>query len=275
KHLKRALKLAGLVKVSNEVIEETFDEIKRTLYEELDYEHEAENVLFFYDYYKDHPNIETPQLIKELSSDKILTLTYVEGDSIKEVKAPRYDQETINNLGMLIFETMGRQIYQLQKVHSDPHPGNFAFRPDGTLVIYDFGAVKNIEDSVLTNYRALARDALDGRVDTIDQHLFTIGVRTPNSEPISTEYYQEWLDIILEPFASYHPYDFSKSRLHKDAAKKVRKEAFKYLGYFQPSPDTMQVDRVITGHYWTMVEMGVNASFRPIIDEIVLQQAPA
>ncbi|MCG8671671.1 MAG: AarF/ABC1/UbiB kinase family protein, partial [Pseudomonadales bacterium] len=128
KHLKRALKLAGLVKVSNEVIEETFDEIKRTLYEELDYEHEADNVLFFYDYYKDHPNIETPQLIKDLSSDKILTLTYVEGDSIKEVKAPRYDQETINNLGMLIFETMGRQIYQLQKVHSDPHPGNFAFR---------------------------------------------------------------------------------------------------------------------------------------------------
>lgn len=274
KHLRRALKLAGLVKVSDEVIEETFEEIRRTLFEELDYEHEGENVKFFYEYYKDHPKIITPELIEPLSTDKVLTLTYVEGDSIKDVKPPRYTQEAINEIGMLIFETIGKQIYQLKKVHSDPHPGNFAFRPDGSLIIYDFGAVKCIDDKVLENYRALAKDAFAGNVDSIDQHLYTIGVRTPNSDPIGTEYYQEWLDIIMEPFSSYQPYDFTHSRLHKRAAQKVRKEALKYLGYFQPSPDTMQVDRVLTGHYWTMVELGVNAAFRPLIDEIVLEQPP-
>lgn len=272
KHLRRALKLAGLVKVSDEIIEETFAEIKRTLFEELDYEHEGENVRFFYEYYKDHPKIVTPQLIEGLSSDKILTLTYVPGDSIKDVKPPRYSQETINELGLLIFETIGRQIYDLKRVHSDPHPGNFAFRPDGTLVIYDFGAVKCIDEKVLEKYRALARDAFAGNVAAIDQHLCNIGVRIPKSGSISNEYYQEWLDIIMEPFGDNTPYDFSQARLHTRAAKKVRKEALKYLGYFQPSPDTMQVDRVITGHYWTMVELGVNAAFRPLIDKIVLQQ---
>lgn len=273
KHLRRALKLAGLMKVSDEIIDETFNEIRRTLYEELDYEHEAENAKFFYEYYKDHPKIETPQIIESLSTDKILTLTYVGGDSIKEVKAPRYSQETINELGMLIFETIGRQIYQLKRVHSDPHPGNFAFRPDGTLVIYDFGAVKSINEEVLHKYRALAADALAGKAETIDQHLTDIGVRIPQSGAIGTEYYQEWLDIILEPFGNYEPYNFANARIHKLAAKKVRKEAFKYLGYFQPSPDTMQVDRVISGHYWTMVELGVEAAFRPLIDEIVLQKS--
>ncbi len=272
KHLRRALKLAGLVKVSDEIIEETFAEIKRTLFEELDYEHEGENVKFFYEYYKDHPKIVTPQLIESLSTDKILTLTYVPGDSIKEVKTPRYSQQTINELGMLIFDTIGRQIYELKRVHSDPHPGNFAFRPDGTLVIYDFGAVKCIDEDVLRKYRALARDAFAGKVDLIDQHLCDIGVRIPKSGAIDTGYYQEWLDIIMEPFGDYTPYDFSTARLHKQAAQKVRKEALKYLGYFQPSPDTMQVDRVITGHYWTMVELGVNAAFRPLIDEIVLKE---
>ncbi|MCG8312709.1 MAG: AarF/ABC1/UbiB kinase family protein [Pseudomonadales bacterium] len=272
KHLRRALKLAGLVKVSDEIIEETFSEIKRTLFEELDYENEGKNVQFFHEYYKDHPKIETPQLIESLSTDKILTLTFVEGDSIKEVKAPRYSQETINELGILIFDTIGRQIYHLKKVHSDPHPGNFAFRPDGTFIIYDFGAVKSVKEEVLTNYRALVKDALDGNIDTIDQHLHIMGVRTPNSGPIDNAYYQEWMDIIMEPFSSNSPFNFGESRLHKQAAKKVRKEAFKYLGYFQPSPDTMQVDRVLTGHYWTMVELGVNAAFRPLIDEIILEQ---
>lgn len=273
KHLRRALKLAGLVKVSDEIIEETFAEIRRTLYEELDYEHEAENAKFFYEYYKDHPKIETPQIIDELTTDKILTLTYVPGDSIKDVKPPRYSQDTINEIGMLLFETIGRQIYQLKRVHSDPHPGNFAFRPDGTLVIYDFGAVKEIDDSVLQKYRALAKDAFAGNVATIDQHLRDIGVRIPGSGEIGIDYYQEWLDIIMAPFGNYSPYDFSNAQLHKQAAKKVRKEALRYLGYFQPSPDTMQVDRVITGHYWTMVELGVKAAFRPLIDEIVLEKA--
>ncbi|PIE40947.1 MAG: ABC transporter, partial [Gammaproteobacteria bacterium] len=121
-------------------------------------------------------------------------------------------------------------------------------------------------------YRALVKDSLEGNIEAIDQHLFNMGVRTPGSGPISSDYYQQWLDIIMVPFSGYEPFDFGQSRLHKDAAKKMRKEAIKYLGYFQPSPDTMQVDRVLTGHYWTMVEMGVNVSFRPLIDEIVLQQ---
>ncbi|MCG8537765.1 MAG: AarF/UbiB family protein, partial [Pseudomonadales bacterium] len=55
KHLKRALKLAGLVKVSPEVIDKTFEEIRRMLYEELDYVHEAENIKLFSEYYEGHP----------------------------------------------------------------------------------------------------------------------------------------------------------------------------------------------------------------------------
>lgn len=273
KHLKRALKLAGLVKVNPEVIDQTFEEIRRMLYEELDYIHEAENIKLFRDYYQDHPYIIMPELIESLSSETVLTLSYVPGDSLQQVKQPQYSQDTINLIGYRIFETFGKQIYDLHAVHSDPHPGNFAFRPDGSIVLYDFGAVKRIPKETIEKLRGLVADAIEGKVDTLDTHLLAIGVRQEGGKKPDPEFYGEWLDIFMAPFRSYDPFDFSASNLHKRVLGKVKRDGLKYIGSFQPSPETMHVDRVISGHYWTMVDLGVNVSFRPLVDQIVLRKA--
>ena len=272
KHLKRALKLAGLVKVSAEVIDQTFEEIRRMLYEELDYVHEAENIKLFREYYKDHPYIVMPELIESLSAETVLTLTYVPGDSLQQVKQPEYSQDTINLIGYRIFETFGRQIYDLHAVHSDPHPGNFAFRPDGTIILYDFGAVKHIPEETIDKLRKLVTDAIEGKIDTLDSHLISIGVRQQGGKQPDVEFYNEWIDIVMAPFKDYTPYDFSQSNLHRRVMGKLKRDGLKYLGSFQPSPETMHVDRVISGHYWTMVDLGVKVSFRPLVDEIVLQK---
>ena len=272
KHLKRLLKLAGLVKVSADVMDQVFDEIRTMLYEELDYKHEADNLKLFGDYYRDHPYVVMPQLIESLSAETVLTLTLVEGDRLSDVKPPRYSQDTINLIGYRIFEIFGRQIYDLGAVHSDPHPGNFAFRPDGTIIIYDFGAVKKIPEETITKLRKLVADALAGKVDSIDHHMIEIGVRQPNGAAPDDAFYAEWLDIIMTPFLSYDPYDFAQANLHRRAMGKVKRDGLKYIGSFQPSPQTLAVDRVITGHYWTMVDLGVSVSFRPLVDEIVLQK---
>ena len=275
KHLKRALKLAGLVKVSPEVIDQTFEEIRRMLYEELDYVHEAENIKLFRDYYQNHPYIIMPELIESLSSETVLTLTYVEGDPLQKVKEPEYSQDTINLIGYRIFETFGRQIYDLRAVHSDPHPGNFAFRPDGRIVLYDFGAVKRIPEETIDKLRKLVSDAIAGNVDTLDEHLLAIGVRQLGGKEPDHEFYNEWLDIFMAPFRDYEAFDFSESNLHKRIMGKFKRDGLKYIGSFQPSPETMHVDRVISGHYWTMVDLGVKVSFRPLVDEIVLRKAAA
>lgn len=275
KHLKRALKLAGLVKVSPEVIDKTFEEIRRMLYEELDYNHEAENLKLFREYYRDHPYILMPDLIESLTAETVLTLTYVEGDSLQQVKQPAYNQETINLIGYRIFETWGRQIYDLHAVHSDPHPGNFAFRKDGSIVLYDFGAVKKLQEETIGKLRRLVAAAIDGQVENLDQHLIDIGIRQTDGRQPDPEFYSEWLDIFMAPFKDDTPFDFAASNLHKRVMGKVKRDGLKYLGSFQPSPETMHVDRVISGHYWTLVDLGVQASFRPLVKEIVLKQSAA
>ena len=272
RHLKRALKLAGLLKVNPEAVDRLFEEIRRMLYEELDYQHEAENIKLFNEYYRDHPYVLMPELIESVSAETVLTLTYVPGDSLQQVKAPAYSQDTINLIGYRLFEAFGRQIYEFRAVHSDPHPGNFAFRPDGKIVIYDFGAVKQLSAETIVQLRQLVADAIAGRVEEIDQHLLAIGVRQPEGKQPDPEFYQEWLNVVMGPFRDYQPFDFGRSDLHRKVMERIKRDAIKYLGSFQLSPETMYVDRVISGHYWTMVELGVVASFRPLVDEIVLQQ---
>ena len=41
------------------------------------------------------------------------------------------------------------QIFKLKTVHADPNPGNFAFRRDGRIIIYDYGCVKKLSETML------------------------------------------------------------------------------------------------------------------------------
>lgn len=275
KQIKRLFKMAGLVKLSKEIVDQTFDEIRDMLYEELDYNHEAENLKFFGEHYKDHPYIIVPDLIEELSSETVLTLSYIEGDTLQQVKSPKYNQETRNTLAYRLFDTMGRQIYELQRVHCDPHPGNFAFRPDGSIIIFDFGAVKEVSDNTIRIHRNLVTDAFDGKTNTLEKHLIDMGVRQAGGPDVPPSYFEEWHNIIMEPFTDDTPFDFSQSRVHTRVAKKIKRDAFKYLGAFQPSPETMHVDRVLSGHYWTLVDLEANISLRGLIKDILFTSQPA
>lgn len=60
---------------------------------------------------------------------------------------------------------------------------------------------------------------------------------------------------------SEQPYDFGGSKLHEEVVSRARK-SLKYWDAFQPSADTILVNRAIGGHYWTMKELGVNTAFR-------------
>jgi len=272
KQIKRLFKMAGLVRISKDAMDKIFHEIRTMLHEELDYQNEADNILFFAEHYKNHPYVQVPNLIKSLSTDTILTLTYLEGDSLTNLDESVYTQEKRNQLAYRLFETMGQQMFNLRVMHCDPHPGNFACRPDGTLIIYDFGAVKRVSAEAINHHRQLVTDIFDGRTDTIDKCLTDIGVRPDNGSVVPESYYQEWLNITMPMFSSDTPYDFGTTDVHIKSMQKVRTDALKYIGAFQPSPESMQINRVLTGHYWTMVNLKAKVALRPLIQTILLDE---
>lgn len=261
KHLRMALKLAGVLRVDKAMLDEVFGEIRRSLHDELDYVQEAENVRVFAAFHAGDPKIIVPRVFENYTSKRVLTLAYEPGDHISQVTAPLYSQDTINELGHRLFNAIGAQIFELNAVHCDPHPGNFAFRPDGAMIIYDYGCIKKIKPEIVESFRKTTQASLTGDFQALEKALIEMGVRnTENAPHIDRDFYEPWTTILMKAF-SEQPYDFRDSKLHEEIVARARK-SLKYWDAFQPSADTMLVNRAIGGHYWTMKELGVNTAFR-------------
>ena len=276
KQLRLALKLGGLIKLPKESVDQLFGEIRARLQEELDYENEARNIKLFREFHSqgntgDHGNgcVLIPAVFDELSSRRVLTMELVEGDHISEITPERYSQETINAIGRCIFRTMADQLFKFQCIHGDPHAGNFAFRPDGTVILYDFGCVKKLKPEIVEAYRNAVIAALHEDYAALDRYLIDLGARVEEKPPVDEAYYAMWRDIFIRPFADTEtPYDFAQSTVHKDVAAKTA-TVFKYLDYFKPPVETIFIDRMIAGHYWMMKRLGVQAAFRGELEAYV------
>lgn len=269
KQLRRILRLGGLLKVEEKVLDAIFDEIRNQLDEELDYDKEAAHVKLFHEFHRDNPLLVIPEVVDERTNDRVLTLTYEPGDDLETLRNdPEYDQPLRNHFGKLIFDTIGEQMFRLGTVHCDPHPGNFAYRKDGRLVIYDFGAVKRISEEDLAIFRRTMRAALEGDYRALEAGLRELGIRKEGGPEVSDDFYEGWVSLILPAFDE-KPFDFSRSRMHIHLAMRTRETPWKYLESFQPSARTLLVDRVLGGHYWTMVNLGVNTAFRENLEKVL------
>lgn len=274
KHLRMALKLAGVLPIKKDMLDAVFQEIRRSLYDELDYVKEAENARLFAQFHQDDAKIIVPRVYENLSSRRVLTLAYEPGDDIRQVKAPAYDQDTINALGHRLVEAIGRQIYDLHAVHCDPHPGNFAFRPDGSLIIYDYGCVKHIKPEIVEALRKVTLAAMARDYAALDRSLIELGVRNTATGPVlPVDFYVPWATITNKAFSDT-PFDFAAATLHEDIVRQLR-HSIKYWEAFRPSPDNMLVDRAIGGHYWTLKQLGVNAAFRSKVEKIMSAKTAA
>jgi predicted unusual protein kinase regulating ubiquinone biosynthesis (AarF/ABC1/UbiB family) len=262
KQLKLTLKLGGLLKIPKESVDQLFNEIRDRLSEELDYTNEARNIKRFRHFHQGDPGLIIPEVIETFSTRRVLTMAFVEGDHISEVNPSRYSQDIINLIGHRLFTTMADQLFRFQAIHGDPHAGNFAFRPDGTVIMYDFGCVKQLKPEIVNAYRRTLTAALQEDYIHLDQCLIDLGARVGNKPPIDEAYYAMWRDILIRPFASHEQwYDFSEADLHKQVAAKAS-SVLQYLDSFKPPVESIFIDRMIAGHYWMMRRLGVQAAFR-------------
>ena len=261
-HLRLALRAAGVLKLNRKAMDALFDELRARIHEELDYTLEAENVLRFQKIHADDENIIIPEVIGERSSRRVLTMAWEPGERLDRLNPDDYPQELRNKLGERIFHAFASQIFRHGVIHGDPHPGNFAFRPDGTVVIYDFGCIKELNPDAMQAYRDLIGRSLRGEWDKVDEAMIRLGARTPDGPPLDQAFYQPWRDLFIYPFsAGVQPYNFGESTVHTHV-KKLVPSALKNLASLQPPAETIFVDRVIGGHYWTMVKLGVIHDFR-------------
>lgn len=267
KQVRMALRIAGVLNMSKQLQEQLFEEIRQSLHDELDYLKEAHNLRVFAAFHADDEGLIIPKVISSHSSKRILTLSEEMGEPLSV--AATWDNTIKQKIAERLFHFSAGQLFELYRMHCDPHPGNFAFRPDGSVIAYDFGGIRSYSDQEVQLFKRFAMHAIKGDVTGLEQDLVTLGVRREDDTDIPGEFYQSWLSIGLKPLSipPHHQgeFDFASSQVHNEVMSKM-KSSLKYFGQFQPSATTMMLDRTVSGQYWNLVNLGVTVDLSPLVN---------
>lgn len=262
--VKLALRLGGLVKVDKRMIDATFAELRDRMEEELDYCNEADNVRLFREFHADHPMVAVPDVVGERSAKRVLTLTYEPGKPLHDLGRPGVPQGLRDEVGTRLAEMLTRQLFELKAIHGDPNPGNFAYRDDGTLVVYDFGCVKPFEDPMLGKIRALLHNTFERDYDGLNHSIIDIGRMRPEHR-LEPEEWERWIHALAEPFMANEPYDYGQADLAK-RLKEMVPWAMKRASWWEPVPDLTILNRAVGGMYDNLREMKARVHVREIVD---------
>jgi predicted unusual protein kinase regulating ubiquinone biosynthesis (AarF/ABC1/UbiB family) len=145
--------------------DEYIQEVQSRMMEEADYSLELERSMNLSVRCGEIENLVFPTYYPELSSDKILTMDWLEGKPLGEfLKTETLTKAEANRVGQAMWDFYHFQIHQLKELHADPHPGNFIITKDKKLGIIDFGCVKVIPADFYPQYfQLLEKDILTNK----------------------------------------------------------------------------------------------------------------
>jgi len=122
---------------------EAVDEFGRAIFDQLDFTIEARNNRRFRKNFAGHSDVIFPALEDELCSERVLTMTFIEGSKILATRGARADAPRIARLGLQVLLKM---IFEDGFVHADLHPGNIFITPEGRIALIDLGLVGVLDD---------------------------------------------------------------------------------------------------------------------------------
>ena len=183
-------KLATIVNVVSEANEDeaqmidlmsVIEELEKVTEEELDFRVEAENTRFFKEQcIDDEAKISCPSVIDELTTERIFTMTFVDGYSV--AKRDRLIEEGYdpNTIGSEILDNYVHQVLDVGTFHADPHQGNIMVSY-GKPVWIDFGMIGRITDADVNILQSLIMSLIGRDMDALVNAVMSMGAISPKT----------------------------------------------------------------------------------------------
>ena len=133
-------------------------ELEQVTEEELDFRIEAANTIFFKENcIEDETKISCPTVYPELTTERIMTMSFVDGYSVAKKDRLVADGYDPNEIGAVIVDNYVHQVLDVGTFHADPHQGNMMVS-NGVPYWIDFGMIgrltsaniKTIQDLILS-----------------------------------------------------------------------------------------------------------------------------
>lgn len=189
-----------------------FKEVENKLIEETNYILELEQSTAVVEACKHIPNLKFPTYYKEWSSERIITMDWMDGIHLSEFTNTNTDQEKANILGQALWDFYMYQMHVLKKVHADPHPGNFMVSQDHDLIAIDFGCMKAVPEEFYTPYFELAKKETIEDPKLFTEKMYALEILRAEDSPEELAFFNDMFQGMLRLFTKpFHgeTFDFS------------------------------------------------------------------
>jgi predicted unusual protein kinase regulating ubiquinone biosynthesis (AarF/ABC1/UbiB family) len=121
-------------------------EIAARLREELDYDLEARHMRLYALIFKDDALIRVPEGVPELSTKRLLTMTWLEGGRLLDYRDRTLEER--NRIARAMFRAWWYPFSHYGVIHGDPHLGNYTVFEDGEgraagINLLDYGCIRS------------------------------------------------------------------------------------------------------------------------------------
>ncbi len=177
--------------------EDIYVELAERLREELDYTREAAQMRLYAFMLRDEPDVHIPVPIEGYCTRRLLTMTWLEGRPLMARLAEKPPLEERNRIATALFRGWYVPLYRYGVIHGDPHLGNYQVRPDGSVNLFDFGAIRAFPAKFVRGVIDLYEAVRDGDDAKAYEAYRAWGFGDMNREKMDV--LNEWARFIYEP----------------------------------------------------------------------------
>ena len=250
-------------------------ELSDRLKEELDYHREALNMQLYRLMLAGENEVVLPEPIKELSTSRILTMRWVEGQKLMKYLEAEPPQEDRNKVAVNMFRTWYVPFYYYGVIHGDPHLGNYSIGENLKINLMDFGSIRVFRPEFVGGVIDLYRALRDGDNELAVHAYSQWGFDGLDKEAI--EILNIWAGFIYGPLLEDRIRPIQELRggnYGRELAGKVHEE-LKRIGGIKPPREFVLMDRAAVGlgsvFMHLKAEVNWHQLFHGMIDDFTLE----
>lgn len=161
---------------------EVIEELEKVTDEELDFRIEAANTRFFKENcIVEEEKISCPTVVDELTTERIFTMTYVDGYTIAHKDRMIEEGLDLDAIGHAICENFLYQVFDVGTFHGDPHQGNIMIS-NGCPYWIDLGMIGHITDQDINSITKIVLAILVGDNESMVDGILGMGTATAKTD---------------------------------------------------------------------------------------------
>ena len=248
---------------------EIYKELSARIREELDYIREGRNMALYRLMLAKEETVHVPDLIETASTDRLLTMTWLDGVPVLDFIKNNPELEMRNLVAKNMFRAWYVPFYLYGIIHGDPHLGNYSIRPNGDINLLDFGCIRvfppTFVKGVIDLYIGLRDD---------DEELAVNAYRTwgfENLDRDTIDVLNHWARFVYSPLMEDKVRRIQETNsgvYGKEVVEKVHKE-LRRLNGVKPPREFVLMDRAAIGLGSVFLHLNAEVNWYNIFQELI------